>query len=509
MNRSAEILPPLHVPSEEDSARELKHGAFYNTLAVLTSNFRSIFTFLIARLLGPAVLGTYMVAWATTDVISRLGILAFDVAVTTFIARAEAVGDHARSRSLFHIAVSVVVAQCAIVAALAIFVVRLFGHHFSLDPQMTAALSVMLLALPGVALYRMCTAVSRGMKVMRHDVFSRGITDSFVTTIAFIVALWFGFRTFAPEIALIVGSAASGIVAFLLAASLFRHVPKSFTPIPFALETRRLFAFATPISAYDFINSAITRVDVIMLACFIDKAPGVTLPIVGIYGTVVEVASGLRKVNQSFNPILGPIVAGLTVHGEQQRAAAAFTRTSRWMLWILLALLAVMIFAGDLILYIYGPQFRIGSFWLVIVALACGTNAFVGLAETVIMVQQPKLNLWNSAITCLVAFVANYFLIRTWGVTGAAFGILLPYVLLGFLRHRALRIVFRWRNPWSNMSPPIIAALCSAAPAVVLRLLVRGIPGELASAAAFLLIYFLFWRKTHTRESQGSSRAKP
>ncbi len=499
MNCSAEILPPLHVPSEDDSARELKHGAFYNALAVLTANFRSIFTFLVARLLGPAVLGTYMVAWAATDVISRLGVLAFDVAVTTFIARAEAVGDHARSRSLFHIAVTIVVAQCAFVAVLSIVAVRLFAARFNLEPHMTAALSVMLCALPGVALYRMCTAVSRGIKVMRHDVFSRGITDSFVTTIAFLAALWFGFRTFAPEIALIVGSAASGIVAFFLAASLFRDVPRNAAPIPFALETRRLFAFAAPISVYDFINSAITRVDVIMLACFIGRAPGVTLPIVGIYGTVVEVASGLRKVNQAFNPILGPIVAGLTVHGEQQRAAAAFSRTTQWMLWILLALLAVMTFAGGFILSIYGPEFREGSYWLVIVALACGTNAFVGLAETVIMVQQPKLNLINSAITCVVAFIANYFLIRTWGVTGAAFGILLPYVLLGFLRHRALRIVFQWRNPWSNLGAPFIAALCSSVPAIVLRYFVHGIPGELGSIAVFLLTYFLFWQRHRAR----------
>ena len=61
------------------------------------------------------------------------------------------------------------------------------------------------------------------------------------------------------------------------------------------------------------------------------------------------------------------------------------------MLWILLPLLAVMALAGPLILSIYGPAFREGAVWLVIVALACGTNCFVGLAETVIMVQRPRL----------------------------------------------------------------------------------------------------------------------
>ena len=52
-----------------------------------------------------------------------------------------------------------------------------------------------------------------------------------------------------------------------------------------------------------------------------------------------------------------------------------------------------------LILSIYGPAFRQGAIWLDIVALACAHERFVGLAETVIMVQRPRLNLLNSAIT--------------------------------------------------------------------------------------------------------------
>ncbi|HEX8490942.1 MAG TPA: oligosaccharide flippase family protein, partial [Chthoniobacterales bacterium] len=221
--------------------------------------------------------------------------------------------------------------------------------------------------------------------------------------------------------------------------------------------------------------------------------PGVTLPVVGIYGAVVEVASGLRKVHQAFTPIFAPVVAGLTVHGEQDRAAAAFSRVAQWMLWVLLPLLALLGFAGGTILTIYGREFRQGSVWLIIVAIACGTNALVGLAETVIMVQKPRLNVWNSTIACVVAFIANLFLILNWGVMGAAFGILLPYVLLGILRDRALRSVFQWRNPWANIGPPFLAALAAALPAGACRAMIEGIPGEIASSLLFLVVYFFAW----------------
>ena len=109
------------------------------------------------------------------------------------------------------------------------------------------------------------------------------------------------------------------------------------------------------------------------------------------------------------------------------------------------------------------------------------------------MVQRPRLNLLNSAITAVIAVAANVWLIKSLGVLGAAFGILLPYVVLGILRHRTLRLVFGWRRPWSNIAPPFIAALIAVVPAVVCRLLLKGVAGQITSAVAFLAVFGLRW----------------
>ena len=413
-------LPPVELRAGPDrTGAELKRGMFFNTVALLASNFRGVFTFLVARLLGPATLGTFLVAWATMDVLSKIGMFGLDNTIITFIARSEAAGNRARSRSLFHLGVALAVMQSALVAALSIIVVRFAGNRFNLNPQMIAVLSVMLCAMPGVALYRICTAVSRGMKVMKHDIFSRGMTESTVTTAAFLVTFALGWNTFGPPIAAIIGTGASGLVALFLASSLFRSGPHASEAISYRDTARQLLSYAASISGYDLLNALIVRVDVITLALFIGRAPGVTLVTVGIYGVVVEVASGLRKVNQAFNPIFAPMIAGMTAHGEQEHAAKTFSRVAQWMLWILLPLLAVIALAGSVILSIYGPEFREGAIWLDIVAIACGTNCFVGLAETVIMVQRPRLNLLNSAITCVIALAANFWLIGKFGVIGS------------------------------------------------------------------------------------------
>src|SRR6478609_9835410 len=139
-----DVAPPVvdAVAREDETGAELKRGAFLNTIALLASNFRGIFTFLVARLLGPAVLGLFSVAWATTDLISKIGIVGLDNAIMTFIARSEAVGDRARSRMLFRLAVWLAVTQSAVVAVLSIVVIRLFGHRFGLQTDMVSAQAI-------------------------------------------------------------------------------------------------------------------------------------------------------------------------------------------------------------------------------------------------------------------------------------------------------------------------------------------------------------------------------
>src|SRR5947209_3797679 len=494
-----DVAPPaLDAPARVDQPGvELKRGAFLNTIAMLASNFRGIFTFLVARMLGPAALGIFSVAWSTTDIISKIGVLGLDNAIITFIARSEAVGNRARSRALFRVAVVLGVAQSVVTAAIVIVALRFFNNRLHVQPQMVSALALVLCAMPGLALYRISTAISRGMKVMQHDIYSRGMTEPIATTLAFLLALAVGFKESSPEVAAIVGTTASGLVALGLASKLFRHIPAHKDVVSTLGEARSLLAYSAPISIYQLINALISRLDLILLGYFVGRAPGVTLVTVGIYSAVIGTANGLRKVNQTFNPIFAPVVAGMTATGDHDVAAATYARLAQWMLWILLPLVAVLSLAGGTILLIYGPAFQQGGAWLGIVALASATNAFVSLGETVIMVQRPHLNLLHSSITCAVAFAGLLWLIPRFGPLGAAVGILLPYIVQGILRYATLRWVFRWKDSWSDIRSPIVAAGIALGPALICRSFVSGIVGQVISAAVFLAIFGVQWWRHH------------
>ena len=481
------------------TAAELKRGALLNTVAMLAANFRAVFTILVARLLGPVALGIFSVAWAAVDLISKAGILGLDDGVTTFVARANALKDRPRCRGLLRAAATIAVGQSTVVAAVLIFSIPAFGHYLHLEPQMIPAIKMILFALPGIALYRISTSVSRGMKVMEHDIYSRGFTESGVTTLAFLVAFALGSRIFAPEIAAIIGASASGVVAFLFASALFRDLPDEQGNTAFG-HARDLLAYSLPIGADQFLNAFIWRIDVILLGFLVGHVAGVTLTTLGIYGAVVGIANGLRKVSQSFTPIFAPVVAGMTAVGDQEQARATYAQLAQWMLWILLPLVAVLVLGGNIILLIFGHAFQNGSAWLALVALACATNAFINLGETVIMVQRPRLNLLNSIITCIVGTGLTFLLILRFGVTGAAIGILATYLVQGLVRNLMLRLVFRWRSSWRNFSAPVYAAVIASIPAVLAYFVWHGVvAGQAVATILFLVVFGALWQRHRSR----------
>jgi O-antigen/teichoic acid export membrane protein len=479
--------------SHSATGAALARGAFFNAIAFVASLLRGIFIFLVARVLGRAALGTFGLAWATTDLVSKFGTLGFDTSAIAFVARAEAAGDRRTSRRIMDAALTVSLAACTGLAIGGFWFAKTLGPRFGERQELARATAVTLLALPGMALYRVSNALSRGMAVMHHDIYSRGLTESLGTTAALVLVLVVGSRDLAPEIAAVVGTLASGLVAFALAQRLFAANPGQ--PVSAASGVvSRLFRASAPIAMYDLLNLGIMEIDVIMLGLFVGRARGVTLETLGIYAAAVEAAAGLRKVSQAFIPIFTPIVARQISAGHVRQAEASYGYLARWMLAILLPLVAVFALAGGAIMTIFGEGFRQGAPWTAIIAAACALSAFVSLGETILMVDRPKVNLVNSSVAFGAAIALNLLLIPRLGPLGAAIAMLVPYTLQGVLRGIEISWIFSWHWPLGALVKPWLAAIAALPLALVLRLWGSGTWVEVAAAVVYLAGYVLAWR---------------
>jgi O-antigen/teichoic acid export membrane protein len=108
----------------------------------------------------------------------------------------------------------------------------------------------------------------------------------------------------------------------------------------------------------------------------------------------------------------------------------------------------------------------------------------------------------HSSITCTVAAGGLLWLIPRFGVMGAAVGILLPYIVQGILRYTTLRWVFHWKDSWSDIRPPLMAAGIAFVPALFCRALLDGVVGQVVSAVAFLGIFGVQWLRHHIHRKE-------
>ena len=471
------------------SGTELARGAMVNVVTLVAANLRAIFTLLIARLLGQGTLGTFGIAWSMTDLLSKIGTFGMDTSTIALVASRQAAGDTSGSRALLRRAILFGLLFSVVAALAGILAFQTIGKSLGQRPDLVRTTSLMLLAVPGIALYRISNGVSRGMKVMRHDLYSKGFTETFGTIACFLIAVAIGLRDLAPAVAVLFGTGAGGLMAFILARGLFvRPAQTSTAPLHVPL-----LRFSAPIAIYSLLNLLIMRMDVLLLG-FMGPSVGVSLSTIGIFVASVEVAGGMRKVRQAFDPMFTPIIARQSAMQDRAAMEQSFAQLGRWVLAAQLPLMGVLCLSGGIGLDIFGPGFRAGALWVGLLAVAHATNSFVGLAETVIMIQRPKLNLINSGVTVVLQLGASLLLIPRYGATGAALCMVLAYVTQGVLRYLELRFLFQWHWPWRALGRPASAFAIALAPAMPLRLLLDGRIGEVTAGLVFLAAYIAAWK---------------
>jgi O-antigen/teichoic acid export membrane protein len=143
---------------------------------------------------------------------------------------------------------------------------------------------------------------------------------------------------------------------------------------------------------------------------------------------------------------------------------------------------------------IFGNAFHRGGVWVAVIAAGCALNAFVGLGETILMVEHPKINLINSMVAFAAAVGLNLALIPAFGALGAALGILGPYLIKGVLRRIEIAWLLGWHWPWRALIKPWVATLVALPLALIIRLWTHSLGFELAAAGFFVIGYLITWR---------------
>ncbi len=469
--------------SDQD-IRDIVRGTGANMLGFFARfGSRVPFIFLAGLLYGAAAFGRYVLVVAIIETIACLPVLALNRTLFRFLSEAEARGDRAALQRTVMSGVVIAGAAGAAAAGLVMLAADALAAAFR-SPDAGQMLRLLALTLPLTTISTVLLAATRHRRIMRYEIFTRNIVEPLTLSVAVAALYFLGHR----ETGLVTAHIVALAVGFGFAVWYFSRVFSLKECLAAGIDRPQIAAvvrFSTPTALYDFLNVAILRVDIMLLAYF------TTDSVVGVYGMAIQFVTFAKKIRQAFDPILTPVVSQGLVENDVQRVKHQLTLVSRWVLSAQMVVLLLFAFYAERLLGLVGEAFTEGALTLAILCLGFAINGCLGVSELPIVFRRPIINPLNSALMLGLNVALNLLLIPKFGAEGAALATVITYTAMNAVRLVVVRYLLGVWMLRGFLLKPLLAGLITALvlAALATQLSPQKWHGVGAGVAALLVSY--------------------
>lgn len=405
--------------------------------------------YFLVRGLGCKDYGVYVQLLILFEVLSELGQCGLPQGVTRYIAiyRQDKQWDNIWATALNSFGITFLIS--CLLGLVLYRMADLVSVHWFKTPEMEMIIRQLWWLIPLNALFLLTTNFFTGLSHMKYRTYLGNFYQSVVWF--FIVVMVYFWH---PRLACYFwGRALLFAFGLLLAFLLFqRLVPFYRQPLS---ETKdiaiKLISFSTPLLFISIIRRLLIKVDILMLAYFLEPTQ------VAIY----HIASRLSNIPNLFldpvNTAFSPRSAKLASNNNFSQLSEEYQVISRWLLILALPIsLVLLLFPGEL-LALFDPNFSAGKWVLITIILANLFNISTGSSGIILsMAGYPKLNLLNASIVGTGNILLNILLIPRIGIMGAALATGASIISLNVLK--LIEIHYLWRLfPYAKSSIKIVA----------------------------------------------------
>ncbi len=374
-----------------------------------------ILTIVVARVFGKEIFGVYVSTQLLVFTLSRVAVLGFDKGMHRYLPQNLICGRPSHEG---------IVESLKIVVVLALLISFVFwlGSFFDLQRffsglSMLSSLEISLYML-SVTPYTVLLLFAGASEGNRHPQYKIFINDFAVTTFAPLIALGLYFGDFAEKLALPVGLFVSNVLGVILYVVLIR---RQFPEICWTVKKkipRELLNFSLPIGFSEVVSAFLLRVDLWMVLVIVGPEAA------GIYAVMVTISNGLKTVRQSYNPILQPVVAGMSKNRLDTDLKPVYSYCVSMVTLIQLAIGFFIVLFPEQTMMIAGKSFITKENPVAVLGiLMIGNllNGFWGLSGAVINgLGKSRFMLGMNVVSLIFAVLMNALLIPSLGIAGAA-----------------------------------------------------------------------------------------
>ncbi len=383
----------------------LKIGAVIVGLALSVS---------LTRILGSHGYGIYAYATAWVNVLALIATLGMHGVMVRQMAIYQAQENKALLKGMNRFSVLIALAASAAILAVGYLGTWIWRNH--IEEELLHALWVALLIVPSLALIRMRQSAMMGLQ---HAV--KGQAPEMVLRHAFLLLLvWLVYLILQPDFTPnhILGLQILSTIAALILAS--RWLGR-------AMRETGAHRGETHYAARPWLLSALPLLFVQCMQVINNKADifmlGVldTMQSVGIYSVAAQIATLITFFLMAVNATLAPVVARLYNERDMARLQNVITKSARLVLALSLPIALFLMFFGEWILVVFGPDFADGERALSILSGGQLINIAMGSVGIILaMTGHEKILAKTFGIAAVVNLTLNALLIPPWGIEGAA-----------------------------------------------------------------------------------------
>jgi O-antigen/teichoic acid export membrane protein len=207
----------------------------------------------------------------------------------------------------------------------------------------------------------------------------------------------------------------AAVAAVALAMATWRGRPRGIWRERGAFDTVRLLRTSMPLLLVNSMTLMLGWTDVLVLGIWRDAGE------VGIYGIAMRVALLTTFILSAINVVVAPQFAALHAQGNTAALRRLAQQSAVWTLLTAAPVILILLLVPDLILQIFGPQFREGAGPLRILALGQLVNVATGsVGALLVMTGHEKLMRNIVAVSAALNLLGALALVPHYGPIGAA-----------------------------------------------------------------------------------------
>lgn len=427
--------------------KELFHGSF---IAFVLKGLGLIagygFSLLITSSYGAKGYGVYGLTLSVLTVLGIASTLGFHLAILRLIPQWLMEGKTGNVRLLYKKLITIIIPLSIVIAFLFYSFSNIMALNLFHNSLMTRAFQLIGMVIPFFILSQINIETIRAFKDVKRSEFFRYLHTPLLSILLFILL---GFILSSPYISIISYSWAVILLGVVSSYIVIKKLGGLSKQPEGEFSIKALFELSSPMMLTAFMNLIIGNIDTLILGIYS------TAENIGIYQIALKLASLTVFFLNAVNTIITSLFSELFWSGNMEGLKKIVHQSSKVLFWSSATILLIYLMFPEVILGIFGSEFKSGKNALLLLATGQFLSAWAGPVGPFLNMTGKQKILRNILIfATLINVILDFLLIPRYGFTGAAIASSTTIVLWNLLSVIYIKSVYQIKTfyvPFTRM----------------------------------------------------------